>query len=136
LSNYNEVININSTIGELKYKILGYLLYTNSSISLNILGGDKPHIGSIIISYPRASLKYKNQTSVTTSTHNICGHKDDELGKPIAEMFAREFNLTTVVVIGIHIDNATNDEINMILKNTNHMANELLNKLKRAQKNN
>lgn len=136
MSNYNGVININSTIGELKYKILGYLLYTNSSISLNILGGDKPHIGSIIISYPRASLKYKSQTSVTTSTHNICGHKDDELGRPIAEMFAREFNLITVVVIGIHIDNATNDEIDMILKSTNHMANEMLNKLKIVQKNN
>ena len=117
MSDNCEIININSDFGELKHKVFGFLLYTNSSISLNILGGNKPHIGSIIISYPRASLKDKNITSVTTSTHNICGHKDDEIGKPIAEMFAREFNLITVVVIGIHINNASNDEINLISKN-------------------
>ena len=126
----NKVYTIFSESGENKYKLLGSLIYTDSGITLHLVGGEKPHIGTIVVSYPRISLKDNEKISVTTSTINVSGHKDDEIGKPIAEMFAKEFNIITVVIAGIHVDNASEKEIMHLVENSNRVAEDLISKLK------
>lgn len=68
-----------------------------------LYGGDKPHIGSTVLSVPRPSLTGKGR-SATSSILNCLGHKDDILAKIFAEKIAIKSNHTTVCICGIHID--------------------------------
>jgi hypothetical protein len=49
----------------------------------------------------------------------ILGHKNDEIGIPIVEEIRRHFKETTVVITGIHIDNATAEYIDQLNNNKN-----------------
>ena len=45
---------------------------------------------------------------------NILGHKDDLIAIPIAEEICKQFKETTVVTAGVHIDNATAQDIEQL----------------------
>lgn len=116
--------------GEGKYRILGMLSLTLDGIVVQLLGGDLPHVGTVIMSQPRPSMVDIKKTSVTTSVLNLLHHKDDIVTKPVAEKFARELNQVTVVVAGIHVDNAKKQDIEILSDNVVKVADDLLIKAK------
>ncbi|MEW5867474.1 MAG: hypothetical protein AB1774_11560, partial [Bacillota bacterium] len=79
-----------------------------------IFGGQAPHVGSVAVAVPRPSLRDPAVTSATASVITLVGHKDDELAKPIAEFLARELGRVVVLSVGIHVDQATPDDIQAI----------------------
>ena len=80
-------------IGEDKLYILG--------------GGEKPHIGGVVVAEPG-----KEPQTVKLGTHY-----DHVVLKPIAEEACTKYNVTAVAVGGIHIDDASKDEIDIIVRN-------------------
>lgn len=76
-----------------------------------VTGGDSPHVGCVAVSVARPSLAEPSVTSSTCSVIALVGHKDDELAKPVADFLARELRTTVVVTVGIHIENATLEDI-------------------------
>ncbi|MBB6216094.1 hypothetical protein HNQ80_002193 [Anaerosolibacter carboniphilus] len=90
------------------------IVKTQDGIHIYVGGGEKAHIGTTVISQPRPSLKGDGRTSCTTSVFNILGHKDDEIAIPIAEEICKYFNETTVVTAGIHIGQATAQDIEQL----------------------
>ncbi|MFA7412628.1 MAG: hypothetical protein WCZ27_10355 [Tissierellaceae bacterium] len=83
-----------------------------------IWGGDKPHLGTVILSTARPSLADKNRTSTTSSTINISGHKDDQVARPVSEILSAGLNKNVAVVCGIHIRDITLEEIQEIISVT------------------
>ena len=77
-------------------------------------GGERPHIGSTVLSIPRPSLMDPNKLSCTSSVLNCVGHKDEELCRAAAETVCRHFGKTTVCVGGVHLDEATPEQIRLI----------------------
>ena len=78
--------------GKFRVKVIG--IPTENGVTICILGGDKPHIGTVALANPRPSLKNSNITSSTSSVLNLIGHKDDEIARPVSEMFAKIFQTT------------------------------------------
>ena len=73
-------------------------------------GGDKAHVGSTAMAIPRQSLTGIGR-SATVSTLNRTGHKDDFLANPIAHEVAARMDSVAVCVAGVHVDDATPEQI-------------------------
>lgn len=70
-------------------------------------GGEKPHIGGVVVVEPG-----KEAVTVRLGTHY-----DYIVLEPIAEEACKKYNMTAVAVGGIHIDNASKEEIDTIVNN-------------------
>ena len=99
---------------------------TPSGVIVQLLGGDKTHVGATVISHPRPSIALEGQMSCNTIVIPELGHKEDELAKPLAENIAVTLNCTVVMIAGIHIDNAGKFEINEIKKISKQLVEEFI----------
>jgi hypothetical protein len=86
---------------------------------LILTGGNKPHIGAAALAIP-----YKQTSSASLLT--VYGHKDGEIAKPLAEKVSKKIKKTVVVIVGIHFDNATLNDINMFIDNSNKEVDRFL----------
>lgn len=84
-----------------------------------ITGGVKTHIGAISICGPGEK----------PDTKCFPGHKDQHISDPWAKTLANHLGEPVCVVCGIHYDNATRKEIEQIMKITDEMLEELLEKV-------
>ncbi len=67
-----------------------------------LAGGEKAHIGSIVLAEPRPSTADPASRSVTTQVWNRPPHKEEAVARPVAETLARRLGATVMVVSGIH----------------------------------
>lgn len=132
MTEQKNLYNYSCYFGEGKYRIHGMLSYTHKGIIVQLLGGELPHVGTIILSQPRTSMENHENTSTTTSMLNLPGHKDDIVAKPVAEKFSRELNQVAVVISGIHVDSATEEDIKILMCNSEKVAQKLLQKAKKV----
>lgn len=88
---------------------------------LMLTGGNKPHIGAVALAIP-----YKQTSSA--SLLSVYGHKDGEIAKPLAEKVSKEIKKTVVVIVGIHLDNATKEDIQKFINNSNSEVDKFLDK--------
>lgn len=119
-------ISFSATVGEGRMEVRGTAVVTGDGVVVHLFGGELPHVGSIVVSQPRPSLQPGGGTSCTSSTLNLVGHKDDELARPVAEKLAKGLNQVVVVVAGVHVDNATAQEIRQLMQNGVQAGNLLL----------
>ena len=103
-----------ASAGDGKLAVKGTLTLTSGGAVLQLYGGTREHVGSVTVSIPRPSLKDSDNVSVTSSVINLLSHKDELVGRPAAEMLAAALNLPVVCIAGIHVDDATNDELRLL----------------------
>ncbi len=70
-------------------------------------GGERPHIGGVVIMEP-------GKEPLIVRLQN---HYDQVVLGPIAEEASTKYKVTAVAVGGIHIDEASKDEIDIIVNN-------------------
>ncbi len=85
-----------------------------------LTGGNKPHIGAVALAIP-----YKQTSSA--SLLSVYGHKDGEIAKPLAEKVSKVIKKTVIFIVGIHLDNATKEDIQKFINNSNHEVDKFLN---------
>jgi hypothetical protein len=100
-----------------RYSIRCELCRCGDDISLAVSGGDRPHIGAVALAAPRPSLSDETKLSATVSSICVTGHKDDELARNAANKLAAKYNCVVVVSVGLHIDNASSDDIGHLYEN-------------------
>jgi hypothetical protein len=115
--------------GSGKYELKAVAAVTADGINVYVGGGEKSHIGSIAVSQPRSSLKGDGSMSCTTSVFNVLGHKDDGIAVPMAEDICRRTGMAVVVTAGIHVDDATSDDIHILKKNGTQLIERILNRI-------
>lgn len=111
--------------GKDKYKVKLVTIKSGEDLTIVISGGEKPHIGAIAVSIPRHSLKDLNNVSASTSVFVLVGHKEDGLSKQIAENITKITKKVTVVIAGLHIENATAQDIKYLIQNTQKVVDKL-----------
>lgn len=111
------------TSGEGRYELNACISLSYGGISVYICGGDTPHIGSAVLAHPRLSNTGKAM-SCTSSVLNLSGHKDEVYAREMAEKLCMVFKLTICVCAGVHLNNASQDDIACM----NRIFFELLNK--------
>ena len=78
-------------------------------------GGERSHIGGIVICEPAKK----------TQSIRLEGHYDDIVLSPIAEAACKKYNTKVVAVGGVHVNNATKEEITILIENCYALANEI-----------
>lgn len=91
-----------------------------------IWGGEKPHIGAVAVAQSRPSLKNSKVTSATASVICFPAHKEDDLAKAVSEALAAALDTRVVVTAGIHWDNLSQDGIQKVIKNSEILADLIL----------
>jgi len=117
-------------VGKGKHRIHSVAIITADGIIVNLAGGERPHVGAVSISIPRRSLKDPSKLSASSSVFTLVGHKDDEIARPFSEKLSKELNQVVVVVAGIHVEQATNNDIKCLILNSMQIAENLVEKLK------
>jgi len=95
------------TSGEGKYKVFLQEKHIGKDRLYILTGGEQPHLGGVVLCRP------DEQTKVIS--HGT--HKDHVVLTPLAEHACTKYNTTIIAVGGIHINNATQEEIEQIQKN-------------------
>ena len=116
------------TIEKGRIKINMKAIEIGEDLCVIISGGDSPHIGCVTLSVPRASLSDKNINSATTSILNLTGHKDDEAARYVSHTLSSRLNKNVVITCGIHVDNITNEEINITIGLLKELTDALIKK--------
>jgi hypothetical protein len=95
------------TSGEGKYKVFLKEVKNGNDLVYILGGGERSHIGGIVICEPGKK----------TQSIRIEGHYDDIVLLPIAETACKKYKTKVVAVGGVHVDNATKEEIDLLVKN-------------------
>ena len=103
------------TAGEGKYKVFLEKHEIDDDLIYILGGGEKSHIGGIVICEPGKDSK----------VIKLEGHYDYMVLEPIALEASEKYNKKVVAIGGIHVDNATKDEIELLIKNCKSLANSI-----------
>ncbi len=125
----NKNTEIRSSIGTGIYMVTAEVKIIGNDLMISVWGGTAPHIGSISVSVPRPSLNDDTKISSTSSVINIIGHKDEIVARMFSEKLASIFNKNSIATAGIHIDQITDDQLSIIMKNIADLCNDIIVKL-------
>ncbi len=120
-------------IGRGRHRIWGTALLSADGLSVNLVGGDMPHIGSVAISIPHPSTADPGRVSSTTSIFTIPGRREDAIAQPLATRLARAFNKVAVVVAGVHVNGATSRDFSAVLANCEEAEQRIVSALLRRR---
>ena len=95
------------TSGKGKYKVWLKQEKIDDNLLFILGGGEKSHIGGVVICEPGKKVK----------AIRLKGHFDDMVLKPIAEAACKKYKTKVVAVGGVHVDNATKEEIDLLVGN-------------------
>ncbi|MCL5935496.1 MAG: hypothetical protein M1543_03270 [Firmicutes bacterium] len=113
-----------------KHKVFLFATVTARGIMANLVGGEEPHLGAVVLTVPRPSLANRDVVSCTSTLMPLVGHKDDEAARPVAEMLARSTNCPVSMAAGIHVKNAGIGDIEELKKNCMACGMKLLEQIK------
>ena len=95
------------TAGEGKYRVWLTKTELDSGLVYTLGGGERSHIGGVVYKAPGRQAR----------TIGIEGHYDLEVLVQIADEACEKYDRPVVVTGGVHIDNATKDEIGILVSN-------------------
>jgi hypothetical protein len=121
------------SISKGEFKLHAHTQKIGQDLLVSIWGGTRPHIGAVGMAIPRPSLRDPKKWSATSSNFTFIGHKEDALVKGISEKLATELKRNVVVVAGIHWDDLTAQEIEIIGDLTQKMSDQILRKLRKKK---
>jgi len=96
-----------NTVGEGKYKVWLQCEEMDNDLIYILGGGETPHIGGVVLKIPKKEIMIMK----------LEGHYDLEVLIPIAEAAADKNKKKVVALGGVHIDNASKDDIDQLVSN-------------------
>ena len=100
------------TSGEGKYKVFLEEKKIDDDLIYILGGGERSHIGGVVICEPDKE----------PQVIRLEGHYDDIVLKPIAEAACKKYNKRVAAIGGVHVDNASQDEIDLLVKNCKELV--------------
>jgi len=95
-----------------------------------ICGGTHHHIGASALGLPCPSLKDPSKLSASVSVLNVVRHKEDQLARDAAYQLTKTLGCRVSVSAGLHVDNATQEDIQKLWKNYEQVLQEVTQRLK------
>src|SRR4030066_988639 len=105
--------------GDRPHLVEAEVVFCGEDLVITVGGGLRYHIGAVGIAYSHPSIKNPAIMSTTTSVITIVGHKEDEIAKSAAQLISNTKNRTVTIAVGLHIDNATSKDIDLLVTNFN-----------------
>ncbi len=98
------------TGGTGKYEVRLEIIRHDEGLTAVLTGGEKTHVGAVVLALPRQSLTGEG-SSCDLYVLPVPGHKDDVVARPAAEALCTALNEPVCVSAGIHMDNASGEDI-------------------------
>lgn len=117
-----------SSAGEGRTKVQAIILEAEASAVIWIAGGERPHVGAVAVAQARPSLTGKG-ISCNVSMISLLGHKEEDLALDLSRLAFNKLKKDLVLAIGMHVDNATEEEIEMLKRNGREALERGLDKL-------
>ena len=92
--------------------------------------GGAAHVGAIAVAYFNETGKEIHE-QLQVFVHQLPHHKEGELAKECAELAAKTLKVTSSVLMGIHIDHATKEQIEDIVEYVRKSMKETLEAIRR-----
>lgn len=112
-------------VGEGSYRIEARVVRCGRDVTITIGGGTHPHVGAVSVAISQPSLKDAARRSATASVMSVPGHKEDEIARSAALQLARALDATVVVSAGLHVDDATPEEIQTLVANFKDLIDQI-----------
>lgn len=116
---------ISATVGSMKYAVTAEASSLGSDIAVTVGGGTQPHIGAVSL-----AVYEPERDSATVSTVTVHTHRDDSVASYFAKAISREMKCSVTVTAGIHVDNASEEDILLLRRNAADCCCELICKIK------
>ena len=116
-------------VGEGIYTVELTATVCGKDYNICIGGGDTYHIGAVALGIPRPSLADATKISASASVLCVTAHKEDEVAREAALRLATLLNTRVVVTCGLHIDDASGEDIKQLYDNYLQALSELESKL-------
>jgi hypothetical protein len=100
------------TSGEGKYKVFLEEKKLDDDLVYILGGGERSHIGGVVICEPGKKsqvIRFEN-------------HYDHIVLEPIAEAACKKYNTKVVAIGGVHVDNASKEEIELLVNNCKELV--------------
>lgn len=113
------------SFGEGKYGIEAVIVVCGRDISITIGGGTSCHIGAAALAIPRSSLANPETVSASASVLCVTGHKEDQIVRSAALSLASTLNCVVLVSAGVHVDQASSEDIKILTGNFNSLLKKI-----------
>ena len=113
------------TRGEGSFAVSLSVSDTGRGLACLLTGGDSPHIGSVVLAIPRASLSGEG-ASCDIYTIPVPGHLDYVVAQEVASALCKARQVPVSVSAGIHIDGASQADIARIEETCRQLADDFL----------
>ena len=126
----NDRISISE--GNAPYVINAELIHVGDDLLCIITGGTHAHIGAVTLAEPAVSFhpvtgeKQGEGSEPVVRTLTGQGHKDALPAEMFAKALCQKYNVNVVCTSGIHVDDATKEDIEIMMKNVNGLLDRLL----------
>lgn len=114
--------SIRESVGTGKYFIESIAVCCGDAINISIAGGEKQHIGAVAIAIPTDKFKKR---SATTSVICVEEHKEDGYAYNAAKILAIELNCVVTISVGIHVDDANEEDLKILTSNFDFIIEKL-----------
>ena len=111
------------------YNLTCDIVQMGKDYTLCVYGGDHPHVGAVVMSVARPSLT-RTGVGVTSSVLTGLGHKDDMVAKWFAEEIAKRKECTVVCSCGIHVDDITAEQIQIVTEKCRLLLQKIVEEIK------
>jgi hypothetical protein len=115
--------------GEDNHRVEAMVIVCGKDVSITIGGGTSYHIGAAAVAIPRPSLKDTGAVSASASVICVTGHKEDQLVRNAAISLASSLNCIVSVNAGLHVDQASIQDIEALVDNFNSLIKQISSKL-------
>jgi len=113
------------SVGKKQFIVEAEVIICGKDLNICIGGGEAYHIGASALAIPRKSLEDEEANSSSASVLCVIGHKEDELARQAALELSSLFQCKVNVTLGMHIDHATKEDIQILYENYKIVLHEI-----------
>ncbi len=95
--------------------------WLGGDIAVSVAGGTAPHIGAVSL-----AVYEPLRDSATVSTVTVHTHRDDAVAAYFAKTISREMKCTVSVSAGLHLDDASDEDIRRLFTNSKECCRALI----------
>lgn len=119
---------ISKSYGSGKFRIrLDAFSTAGHGLTVVITGGESGHLGGAALANPGIAVHGKILSHCDLWTLTVPGHKDAELAQKVAKTICTSTEEPTLVSAGIHVENASKEEIKLLCDNCMKAVDSFLN---------
>jgi len=123
---------IRVTVSSRDQRLWAVAARAGADLVVTVGGGERPHVGCVVVAQSHASAKEPGRIRVTSSVLSIPHHREEALARPLAEALARELGGVITVTAGVHDDNLTPEGIASYLRLAERLRDRLLARLRQT----